>query len=255
MGKNETVEIFYACDDGFMKYLAVSLSSLIRHRDTGRSYNIHVLCSSVGEDMAAILRDMCPDGVSIHFEMVGEGFSSLEDRLPIRDYYSRTTYYRFLIAECFPTIKKAIYLDADTVVRGDISQLFDTEMSDFAVAACHEQVMIQTDVFGRYVEEVLGIDRGAYFNAGVMLINCAQWRRLRILERFTELVGEYEFKVTQDEDYLNVLLKDRVLFLDGRWNAELAMKLDFPIDEAYILHYIMTAKPWHYGYCPGADFF
>lgn len=255
MVKNDTVEIFYACDEGFMKYLAVSLSSLIRHRDEKREYNVHILCTSVGEDMAAILREMCPVGVNISFEKVCEGFSALEGRLPIRDYYSKTTYFRFLIPDCFPSVKKAIYIDADTVVREDISRLYDTELSDFAVGACHEQVMIQTDVFGRYTEEVLGIDRMAFFNAGVMLINCEQWRRLKILERFTRLVGEYEFKVTQDEDYLNVLLKDRVLFLDGRWNAELAMRLDFPIEEAYILHYIMTAKPWHYGNCVGADFF
>ena len=56
MVKNDTVEIFHACDEGFMKYLAVSLSSLIRHRDAKRDYNIHILCTSVGEDMAVILR-------------------------------------------------------------------------------------------------------------------------------------------------------------------------------------------------------
>ena len=63
--------------------------------------------------------------------------------------------------------------------------------------------------------------------------------------------------MTQDEDYLNLICKDRVFLLDQHWNTELTEGLVYPYDEreADILHYIMVNKPWHYHKCRLADVF
>lgn len=53
---------------------------------------------------------------------------------------------------------------------GDIAQLYAYDLGDAYVGACREQVMIQEDVYGTYVEKVLGVERDNYFNAG-MLVN------------------------------------------------------------------------------------
>ena len=44
---------------------------------------------------------------------------------------------------------------------------------------------------------------------------------------------------------------------DQRWNTELTDGLvyDYCIGEAYILHYIMTNKPWHYELCRGGEIY
>ena len=73
--------------------------------------------------------------------------------------------------------------------------------------------------------------------------------------RAVQIIGTYNFVVTQDEDYLNVLCKDRVLWLDQRWNSEAYCKIDYPESEAKVIHYIMTSKPWHYTDCQFADAF
>jgi 1-acyl-sn-glycerol-3-phosphate acyltransferase len=65
----------------------------------------------------------------------------------------------------------------------------------------------------------------------------------------------YDFVVTQDEDYLNLICKDRVYWLDQRWNTEIFGEIPYPIEEANILHYIMTSKPWHYEDCRHGDIF
>ena len=41
--------------------------------------------------------------------------------------------------------------------------------------------------YGAYVEKCLGIDRNRYFNAGVLLLNCEQFRRQKVLEQFARL--------------------------------------------------------------------
>ena len=180
---------------------------------------------------------------------------SISDKLPLRDYYSKTTYYRLFIAEMFPDYTKAVYIDSDTVVRGDISKVFDTDIKDAYLGACHEQVMVQTEEFGTYAEKVVGVSRYNFFNAGFMLINCEQFRVHFVLDKFINYLQYYNFVVTQDEDYLNLICKDHVYWLDQRWNTEVYGELRYPVEQAELLHYIMTSKPWHYADCPYSEYF
>ena len=255
--KNEIIPIFYACDDNFIKYTAVSLSSIIKNADKGREYHVHILHTEISDDMRAVILGLENESFKIFFDDVSPYLESIQHRLPTRHYYTKTTYYRFFIAPMFPEYQKAIYIDSDTIVRGDISRLFDTDIGENLVGACHEEVMVQNEVYGEYCERVVGISRHAFFNAGVLLINCRRFLEFSVLDKFIKLLGEYDFIVTQDEDYLNLICKDRVFFLDQRWNTELAVGLTFPYgeSEAYILHYIMTSKPWHYRDCRCAKFF
>lgn len=250
-----TIPIFYACDDNFVKYTIVSLQSMIRNASTDHRYHVYVLHTNIAPETQNQLFQLKNDNFDISFENVTGYLDSISHRLPIRDYYSKTTYFRLFIADMFPQYDKAIYIDSDTVVQGDISRMYLTDIGDAYVGACHEQAMVQVDEYGTYAEKVVGIDRNFFFNAGVLLINCRQFRAHNVLEQFTRLLGEYNFVVTQDEDYLNLICKDRVYWLDQRWNTEVFGHIPYPIEEACILHYIMTNKPWHYADCLHGDIF
>lgn len=120
------------------------------------------------------------------------------------------------------------------------------DLKDNYVGAANEQVMIQENVYGEYVEKVLGIDRYHYFNAGLLLINCEQFRENHVLDQFVDLLHTYNFVVTQDEDYLNLICKDKVLWLEQPWNTEVFGDIAYPESEFKMIHYIMVSKPWHY---------
>ncbi len=249
------IPIFYACDDNFVKYTVVSLHSMIQNADPTRRYHVHVLYTDIKPETMKSVTELATEAFTITFDDVTDYLESISDKLPLRDYYSKTTYYRLFIAEMFPEYDKAVYIDSDTVVQGDISRLYDTDIKDAYVGACHEQAMVQVDEYGTYVERVIGISRYNFFNAGILLINCDRFRRHFVLDRFIRLLHTYDFVVTQDEDYLNLICKDHVYWLDQRWNTEIFGEIPYPIEEAYILHYIMTSKPWHYGDCRHGDIF
>ena len=249
------IPIFYACDNDFVKYTIVSIRSLIDNASRASDYTIYILHTGISTEMQKETQELSCAGFRIVFADVSEKLKSITSYLPIRDYYSKTTYYRMFIAELFPEYDKAIYIDSDTVVQGDISELYNTDLGDCWIGACHEQAMVQTDHYGTYVEQVVGVSRYNYFNAGVLLINCAMARQFAVLDKFVKRLSEYNFVVTQDEDYLNLICKDHVLWLDQRWNTEMYCRFDYPIEEIKILHYIMVSKPWHYRDCPGADVF
>ena len=253
--KGKTVPIFFACDDNFVKYTIVSLFSIIKNASKDRDYKVHILNGGISEEMKRKLFELGNENFEIVFDDVTEYLDSVSDKLPIRDYYSKSTYYRMFIADMFPEYSKAIYIDSDTIVQGDISALFDTDIKDCYVGACHEQAMVQVNEYGTYAEQVVGISRHNFFNAGVILINCDQFRKHSVSGKFSQYLKAYDFVVTQDEDYLNLICKDRVFWLDSRWNTEVFGEIPYPIEEACIIHYIMTSKPWHYGDCRHGDIF
>jgi len=251
------IPIFFAVDDSFAKYTMVTLHSMIKNASKDYDYKVRILSTVISDNMKEIAYAMANDNFSIEFVDVSSYLESIADRFPLRHYYSKTTYYRFFIAEMYPEYDKAIYVDSDLIIQGDISKLYNTDIGDSYLGGCHEQAMEQMDVYGTYVEEVMGISRHNYFNAGMMLINCKQFREKAVLDRFVTLLGEYNFIVTQDEDYLNLICKDHVYWLDQKWNTELIANFVYPHkdEEAYILHYIMVNKPWRYADCRGADIF
>ena len=253
--KSNLVPIFYACDDNFVKFTIVSMRSLIDNANSKRQYQLYVLNTGISDAMINMTKALETDNVKISFVDVRNYLEKISNKLPIRDYYTKTTYFRLFIAEMYPEYDKALYVDSDTVFLGDVSKLYDTDIKDNYVAACHEQVMVQTDVFGNYVEKVLGIKRNNYFNAGILLINCTAFREKQILDKFIGLLGVYNFVVTQDQDYLNVLCHNKVYWLHQGWNTEVYGDIPVAKKDIKILHYIMVSKPWHYPDCRLKEYF
>ncbi len=249
------IPIFYACDDRFCKYMCVSICSLIKNSSKDMNYRIFILHSDINTKNMNEINKLQTETVKIEFVSVVDKVSSIGKKLPLRDYYSKTTYYRLFIPELFPNYDKAIYIDSDTIVLEDVSKLYECEIGNNLVGACHEQVMIQNEIFGNYVEKVLGINRKNFFNAGLLLLNCREFRKDNVFSQFVQLLDLYDFVVTQDEDYLNFLCKDRVCWLDDGWNTEVFGNIPVLRKNLKIIHYIMAFKPWHYKDCRLGEYF
>lgn len=252
---NVTIPIFFACDERFIIYTCVALKSLIANASKSYRYHVHVLCTDISEAQRRKLYRLATNHVRVFFDDVSGELAHLKNRLHTRDDYSVTTYYRLFIPDKFPQYDKVIYLDSDIIVLKDISELYFTELGGNCVGAVRDAVMMQTEIFGAYVEKALGIDRNQYFNAGVLLLDCANFRKHKMMSRFVELLNAYTFVVAQDQDYLNVLCRGRVCWLEPGWNAETSRKLLCEEKDIAIVHYNLADKPWYYRDAPLADHF
>lgn len=249
MEKKQVIPIFFACDENFVKYMIVTLRSVMDHASRDFEYRVYVLNTGISRERQESVEAMADEDFSVLFIDVTSYLKSMKDKLPLRDYYSMTTYYRLFIAEMYPEYDKVIYLDSDVIVLGDISEFYGYDLQGYYVGAVKDQLVQQLDVFGRYVEQVVGVDRDQYFNAGVLLMNCQALRDTDFLARFVELINTYTFIVAQDQDYLNVICKDKVRWLPVSWNIEASSKLSVSEDEILLIHFNMTAKPWKYEDC------
>ena len=247
------VPIFFATDDNYVPFLAVAMTSLLVNASKNHFYKIYILTTSLkreyAEQLQLIVKDCAPDNASLDFVSLRDEMEKSQGAFHLRHYYSRETYCRIFIPRFFPQYEKVIYLDCDIVVTGDISELYNTEIGDNLVAAAPEEVMADFDVYGTYVEKALGISRNKYFSAGILLINAELYRKENIEGKFIELMNRFVFRVTQDEDYLNVLCKDRVKWLPLEWNKSayaVEGRAKFDSTKLKIIHYKINWKPWHY---------
>ena len=239
----EIIPVFFAVDDNYAPYLGVTLRTLADNASADYFYKVYVLVSELSDFHRESLLSMEKENLTVEFVNVCQQLDQLGAVLHLRHYYSQATYYRFFIPDLFPQYKKGIYLDCDLAVVGDIAELYRVELGDNLLAVAPEEVMLQVDVFGTYVEKVLGVPRKEYFSAGVMLMNLDKLRAIMIEHAFVELIGRYTFRVTQDQDYLNVLCYGKVVMLPAAWNKTANYATD---EEPKIIHFKINWKPWHY---------
>ena len=235
--------------------MGVALVSLIENVSSRRHYAIHILHTDINLQTQAKYEALAKPNVSIEFHNVSDDIAVVIDQLPIRDYYSASTYFRFLIATNFPQYDKALYIDCDTCITTDVAKLYDIPLGNNMVGAVPEAVMNVFEPTGAYSEKVLGINRRRYFNAGMMVINSEQWRKHDVLGQFINLVSFYNFVVAQDQDYLNVICKNKVLLLPRKWNMEAIKTWNVPQKDVSIIHYAFAAKPWHDINCNYGQYF
>lgn len=246
MNSKPEVPVFFATDDNYAPFLAVTFKSILDNASKDFSYKFYVLTTNLSSNYEKRIKEFESEDVKIEFIFLKETIEKIKAKFHLRDYYSIETYYRFFIANMFPQYDKVLYCDCDVIVLGDIAELYNHNIDNYLVGACPEEVMTEVKIFGDYVEQALDVDCEKYFNAGVMLMNLKAFREEKIEEKFFEMLPKYTFRVTQDEDYLNVLCKGKVKLFHLGWNKTAFKNDKFNDKDLKLIHYKIHWKPWHY---------
>jgi lipopolysaccharide biosynthesis glycosyltransferase len=145
--------------------------------------------------------------------------------LPVRDYFTSAMWLRIFLPELMPDDDKVLYLDADTLAVSSLQELWDTDLSGYALGAVTN--VFQHNHAQRPAE--LGLPGPeVYFNSGVLLINLADWRANDTTLRLIDVAGDD--LAWPDQDALNLVLSDRRLPLHPRWNAMNSLDWDSAAD-------------------------
>jgi lipopolysaccharide biosynthesis glycosyltransferase len=136
------------------------------------------------------------------------------------DYITLSTYARFLIPELKPEIDRAIFLDPDIIVVGDIKQLWNENLEGYTLGAAPE-VEIETWLYMKERETLQLSDQHAYFNAGVLLIDCRKWRENGISKKLLETDEQIRnVKLFKSQEPLNKYFDNNYKHLDTKYNIQ-----------------------------------
>ena len=250
----QTIPVFFACNDNYVPYLDVAITSLQAHASEKNDYIITILKTDISEENQAKLSAHTKDNLKIEFFDVKDILEPIKKTLPDMFHYTLAAYYRLFIEKAFPQYDKAIYLDCDVVLLSDIAELYNTDIGNNLVGAVYEQNTDRDEHFTNYVEDIIGIPPSTYFNSGVMIMNLKEFRNFGVQEKFLYMLTTYNFdSLAPDQEYLNVICHGRVKYLPNGWN-----KHSFPEPpegELHLCHYALSLKPWHYENVINGEYF
>jgi len=253
-----TIPIFYAIDDSYAKFVAVSIKSLIMNANNNYNYDINVIYENLSEENAEKLKSLETDNVKIILTEMNQNLSMITDKLGnrLREYtFTLTIFFRLFIPVMFPNYDKCIYIDADTVIPGDISRLYNEDLGNNYLGCIVDKSTIDNEILASYFEEVVGIPRDKYINSGVLLMNSKKLRELKIDEKFLDLYTKYGFDViAPDQDYINSMCYGHIKYLSDIYDA-MPNPNNKEVENPVIIHYNLFLKPWQYENVQYYDYF
>lgn len=254
-----TIPIVCATDDGYAKYAATTIYSLLENADKESFYEIHILHANgrLSKENQAMLCNLSNDYADVKTKDITQWFSNIKlERSNVCDHISQETFYRFYILEGFLQYEKILYIDVDIIVLGNIKELYETDLKDNILGVGKLPDRIKTFIQFSFKNDI-NVPLENYFNAGILLFNIKECVNKNILkECFSLLENDIKYD-HEDQDILNIVANNRVEFFDTSWNMYNTCIVKSPTKEQLpnIIHYAGAQKPWNYLDIRGAEFF
>lgn len=273
------IPVVLAADDKYVPYVTVMIRSMVENSKPGNNYDVVILHSGITPDHQAMLRSEfgAAKNFSIRFVRADVLFEQIE--LPTHFHITKETYYRLLMKDIMVGYDKVLYLDSDLVVLDDVADLYSTELGDNLLGAVIDvdmaaQINLKEPIRLQNMKKIGLQDPFRYFNAGVLVMNLAQFRKQYTTQGILDVVSSQEW-LYMDQDILNHMCNGKFTTLDPSWNvvmnwktaadcrmnyfvnAPRQMLLDYKASRKApkIAHYAGFQKPWDIPDCDMAEFF
>jgi len=250
------INIAYMCDSKYLPYVMTSIDSAITNKSKNTHYNIYVIAKDFTNKDIENIKKIEQSDVKIHIIKAKEKNLNYASLGRFASY--KISLQKLFIAEYLKDIDKVLYLDADTLIQGDLSKLYNTNIKEHYVAAVKDGLMYQ---FPEHIIEI-GLNwRKFYFNSGVMLLNL---KKIRKDNKITDAINYFNNnnEVFGDQDVLNVVFdkdvksisyiyncnsvyfeKESPQFLSDFYKEEVPQTSREVYNNAIILHFA-GHKPW-----------
>ena len=239
------INIAIAISDSFMMPAQVMLHSLCRQ--SSRPIQLFLLYNALSTENRAKMKKTIVDFGGQYQEILIDKSYFENASLDNNPLYSIEIYYRVLLPY-ITEADKMLWLDADIIVNGDISELYDKDITYYYLAAITDAV--EENGGREEIKNAMQMADRTYFNSGVLLLNNQKIREEIPQERFFQTIEYYnDILKCPDQDILNKVLGEKCLILPIRYNYQHHMTPDRKAENGLILHYIWK-KPWNANY-PG----
>lgn len=262
------MNILYTINANFVPQVAAAITSVCENNKQAEELHFFIMSLQVSKENEEKLTEYVKSFSSDHHSCSID-FIELEDIKKHFSFSFDTTGWnpivlaRLLLEQLIPKeVERIIYLDGDTIVRGDLTKLWETDMGEKAIGACMEP----TCSLKR--KEEMGLKNLPYHNAGVLLIDLKNWRKNGTGKEILDYYEAHNGRLfANDQDAINGSQKDRIHTLSMTYNYHntydiycyrlLQKNCDYPVpskDEVRrikkdpcIIHFLGEERPWRVG--------
>ena len=258
------MNIIYTLNDNFVPQVGAGIISVLENNKEANSINFYIISSGISEKNKIELTNLVKKyGRFIKIIELGN----------INDYFdfqfdtngwNPIVLARLLLDKILPNdINRIIYLDGDTIVRGNIEDLWNIDLNNKTIGMSIEPTIDKKRI------EVLNLGMHPYCNAGVLLIDLKRFRKISAGKKIIEFYKKYDGKLfANDQDAINGALKDEIFVISPKYNyynifyqypyyfLKRIMKPKKYIDKSVfleaksnpaIIHYLGEERPWREG--------
>lgn len=258
----DTIHIFLNSDNNYAVPAYITLFSLIHNYRGKDPISIFVLTPG---DMTRSNRSFLlslSDNNPL-FEIFIIDMKDAYSKVTMNQHFTHTILYRLMIPriveQMHMKIDKCIYLDTDTVVEGDVSELYtvDSGWDDYCCAGVRDPLVLDDKFLDH--NEKLGIPSlSKYINAGVLLINLKHLNDAGLVDKLEE-AGYRSDYIFHDQDAINSVCYEGIKLIPLKYDL-MPQVFSFQKSEIYelygkeeaveakakplVIHYIGVTKPW-----------
>ena len=252
----DTIHIASTIDDSFCLPLSAMLVSLFETNEENR-FKIHLISANLKDENVKHI-EIIVKQYNQHFEYYKISLE-LFKRYPINDRISYAAYYRIIIPSIIDKgIERYIYIDADTIITGNIKALWDFPLEGKTIGAIHDISVSESKYYRRHNIS----DEFQYFNSGVLLVDRYKWEENNVTERTRDYLTTHGEKCRfHDQDGLNAILFNDRLNLPPRFNQQIGLyfmnkpilhnayganEVKNALKDPVIVHFNGREKPWDF---------
>ncbi|MCI6139233.1 MULTISPECIES: glycosyltransferase family 8 protein [Clostridium] len=211
----ETANIIYASNDGYAGHLAASLCSLLDNNGNIPLMDIYVLSVGMSRDYQERLACVAEKyNRRLYVLELGDLKERFDFDIDTRG-FDISAMARLFAPEALPAgVKRALYLDCDTIVWGSVRSLYETELENNLAG------MVMEPTVYKEMKDSIGMGPDdPYYNSGVLLMDLEGWRREDVLRQLLNFYKSCRGRLFAcDQDTINGTLRGRILSLPVKYN-------------------------------------
>ena len=264
-----TIPVILAADNNYAPYMSVLMISILENAKSKPYFDFYLLVpNNFKDEYKSKIELDCSfyNNKQINFVNMQNAFSQTKKMI---SHITEQTYYRLRAAEILPTkYNKCVYLDIDTIVNGDLSDLYNIDLEDNYVAGVKAPgYHFSPDGNIKYCERIGIPSIDQYINAGVIILNLEKIRE----NNLTPILCEEALKnyPTVDQDVINKIFYNHIKHLQFKYNVMTTRIFEedkkllkiFNKEEllearttSFIIHYADKTKPWNNNKCIFANY-
>lgn len=205
-----TTHIAFTVNEAYFPYTCVAIQSIINVTKTGGGQTIIHIITGIQDNCDIFQRFSNIPHIQVEIHAVN--MDALKDFDHSR--FTAYAFLRFFLGDILPNVKRVLYLDADTLVLGDLTSLFSMDLQGNMLGMVEEYRQYGPN----YLKEH-GIAHKYYYNSGVILFDLGLWRKRNAQSLYWEFVkAHYSELHYPDQDAANILFQDDIFALPWEYN-------------------------------------